>query len=241
MGLLPWKQESLITLKKGDKVICGENGKFGERWVKIAKAYGLNVEIIKSNWGEPLEPEKFRNILQADNEIRAVILTHSETSTGVINNLEAISKEVRKHEKAITIADCVTSLGACNVPMDEWGIDVLASGSQKGYMMPPGLSFVAMNQRAWKASERSDLPSFYLNLKSYKKTSDKNSNPFTPSVNLYFALEEALNMMKEEGLEKIFSRHNRHKEATQKSNGSYWFEIICSPWVWQSFHHCSRA
>ncbi|ABX07966.1 pyridoxal-phosphate-dependent aminotransferase family protein [Prochlorococcus marinus] len=217
------------TLKKGDKVICGENGKFGERWVKIAKAYGLNVEIIKSNWGEPLEPEKFRNILQADNEIRAVILTHSETSTGVINNLEAISKEVRKHEKAITIADCVTSLGACNVPMDEWGIDVLASGSQKGYMMPPGLSFVAMNQRAWKASERSDLPSFYLNLKSYKKTSDKNSNPFTPSVNLYFALEEALNMMKEEGLEKIFSRHNRHKEATQKAMEAIGLKLFAAP------------
>jgi len=203
------------TLSKGDKVICGENGKFGERWVKIAKAYGLNVNVVKAKWGEPLNPEDFKNRLEQDNEIRGVIVTHSETSTGVINDLEAISRHVNNHEKSITIADCVTSLGACNVPMDEWGLDVIASGSQKGYMVPPGLSFIAMSDRAWEASKRSDLPKFYLDLEAYKKAESKNSNPFTPSVNLYFALEEALKMMKEEGLENIFNRHERHKKATQ--------------------------
>ena len=205
------------TLSRGDRVLCGDNGKFGERWVKVARAYGLNVEVIKADWGQPLDPEAFRNALEADTqkEIRAVILTHSETSTGVINDLEAISAHVKAHGTALTIADCVTSLGASNVPMDAWGLDVVASGSQKGYMMPPGLSFVAMSERAWQAYERSDLPKFYLDLGPYRKTAAKHSNPFTPAVNLYFALEAALEMMQAEGLEAIFARHARHRAAAQ--------------------------
>ena len=205
------------TLSRGDKVLCGDNGKFGERWVKVAKAYGLEVEVIKAEWGQPLDPEAFRAALEADTAkaIRAVILTHSETSTGVINDLESISRHVKAHGTALTIADCVTSLGATNVPMDAWGLDVVASGSQKGYMMPPGLSFVAMSSRAWDAYERSDLPKFYLDLGPYRKTAAKNSNPFTPAVNLYFALEAALEMMQAEGLEAIFSRHARHRAAAQ--------------------------
>ncbi len=205
------------TLSQGDKVICGENGKFGERWVKVAKAYGLNVEIVKAEWGKPLNPLRFKTLLEQDENIRAVIITHSETSTGVINDLQTISNYVKNHKQALMIADCVTSLGACNVPMDEWGIDVIASGSQKGYMMPPGLSFVAMSKKAWIANSISNLPKFYLDLKLYKKTADKNSNPFTPGVNLYFALEEALKMMQEEGLESIFKRHERYKKATQEA------------------------
>ena len=206
------------TLSKNDQVICGENGKFGERWVKVAKAYGLDVKVIKSDWGTPLDPNQFKKILNEDNQkkIKAVILTHSETSTGVINDLKAINNEVKNHGKAITIADCVTSLGACNIPMDEWGIDVIASGSQKGYMIPPGLSFVAMSKRAWEANATSDLPKFYLDLKQYLKTSNKNSNPFTPAINLYFALETSLTMMQDEGLNNIFTRHLRHQKATQE-------------------------
>ena len=185
--------------------------------MKVAKAYGLEVEVIKAEWGQPLDPEAFRAALEADTAkaIRAVILTHSETSTGVINDLESISRHVKAHGTALTIADCVTSLGATNVPMDAWGLDVVASGSQKGYMMPPGLSFVAMSSRAWEAYERSDLPKFYLDLGPYRKTAAKNSNPFTPAVNLYFALEAALEMMQAEGLEAIFSRHARHRAAAQ--------------------------
>ncbi len=205
------------TLSKGDRVVCGDNGKFGERWVKVAKSYGLDVEVVKADWGQPLDPETFKELLDADFEkkIRAVILTHSETSTGVINDLETISKYVHNHGKALTISDCVTSLGACNVPMDDWGIDVIASGSQKGYMMPPGLSFVAMSKRAWDANKDSDLPKFYLDLKQYQKTVVKNSNPFTPAVNLFFALQASLEMMQQEGLESIFNRHGRHRDAAQ--------------------------
>jgi len=203
------------TLSRGDKVICGENGKFGERWVKVAKEFGLEVIKIKSEWGTPLNPEEFKKVLEEvkQKEIKAVILTHSETSTGVINDLETISSYIREHNTALSIVDCVTSLGACNVPVDEWELDIVASGSQKGYMIPPGLSFIAMSQKAWEAAEKSNLPKFYLNLKSYRKSLLSNSNPYTPAVNLVFALDEALKMMREEGLDNIFLRHNKHKLA----------------------------
>ena len=199
------------------QVLCGDNGKFGERWVKVARAYGLDVDVIKAEWGQPLDPEAFRAALEADTTkaIRAVILTHSETSTGVINDLETIAGHVKAHGTALTLADCVTSLGATDVPMDAWGLDVVASGSQKGYMLPPGLSFVAMSDRAWTAYERSDLPKFYLDLGPYRKTAAKDSNPFTPAVNLYFGLEAALEMMQKEGLVAIFARHARHRAAAQ--------------------------
>ncbi len=207
------------TLSKGDKVICGENGKFGERWVKVAKEFGLEVIKIDSEWGTPLNPEKFKTVLKEDTkkEIKAVILTHSETSTGVINDLETISSYIAEHDKALSIVDCVTSLGACNVPVDQWKLDIVASGSQKGYMIPPGLSFISMSEKAWAATEKSNLPKFYLDLKSYRKSLLSNSNPYTPAVNLVFALDEALKMMREEGLENIFLRHNKHKLAMSNS------------------------
>ena len=207
------------SLSKGDKVICGENGKFGQRWVKIAEEFGLEVILINAEWGKPLDPEKFKNILENDlnKDIKAVILTHSETSTGVMNDLKTISQHIRNHKKALSIIDCVTSLGAFNVPTDKWELDIVASGSQKGYMIPPGLSFISVSEKAWKAIELSNLPKFYLDLKSYKKSLLNNSNPFTPSVNLMFALDEALKMMKEEGLENLFQKHERHKRAISEA------------------------
>ncbi len=209
----------ISTLSKGDKVICGENGKFGQRWVKVAKEFGLEVIKIDAEWGTPLNPDNFKKILEKDHkkEIKAVILTHSETSTGVINDLKMISSHIRNHNKALSIIDCVTSLGACNVPIDEWELDIVASGSQKGYMIPPGLSFVSVSKKAWQASEKSNLPKFYLNLQSYKKSLSSNSNPYTPAVNLVFALDESLKMMKDEGLVKIFQRHQRHKLAVSEA------------------------
>ena len=203
------------TLSKGDSIICAENGKFGERWVKVAETFGLNVIKISSEWGKPLNPDHFKEILEKDSnkDIKAVVLTHSETSTGVLNDLETISKYIRNHKKALSIVDCVTSLGACNVPTDEWELDIVASGSQKGYMIPPGLSFISVSEKAWEASKQSNLPKFYLDLKAYKKSLQSSSNPYTPAVNLVFALEESLKMMKEEGLENIFTRHKKHKLA----------------------------
>ncbi len=207
------------TLSKGDKIICAENGKFGERWVKVAEAFGLEVIKITAEWGKPLEPEHFKEVLEKDQnkEIKAVVLTHSETSTGVINDLKTISQHIRNHKEAISIVDCVTSLGACNVPTDEWNLDIVASGSQKGYMIPPGLSFISVSEKAWNSIEKSNLPKFYLDLKAYKKSLKAYNNPYTPAVNLVFALEEALNMMREEGLENIFNRHKKHRLAIANS------------------------
>ncbi|GFE71090.1 alanine--glyoxylate aminotransferase family protein [Chroococcus sp. FPU101] len=204
-------------LSPGDRVLAADNGKFGERWVKLSKAFGLNVDVISSEWGKPLNPEDFKEKLVSDKDktIKAVIMTHSETSTGVINDLKSISKIVKDHGEALLIVDAVTSLGATSVPVDDWGIDVVASGSQKGYMIPPGMGFVSVSKKAWKAYETAKIPRFYLDLGKYKKETDKNSSPYTTPVNLMYGLQVALRMMKEEGLESIFERHQRLTQGTR--------------------------
>lgn len=207
------------VLSSGDRVLVGSNGKFGDRWAKVAKAYHLDVQTITADWGQPLDPEAFRQALEADTnkEIKAVILTHSETSSGVLNDLETINRHVKAHGEALIIVDAVTSLGACSVPIDDWGLDVVASGSQKGYMIPPGLGFVSMSDRAWTAYESSNLPRFYFDLGPYRKNAAKNTTPFTPPVNLFFALQASLRMMRAEGLDSIFARHDRLKRAAREA------------------------
>ncbi len=201
-------------LSPGDRVLVGSNGKFGERWALLAEAFGLSVERVTAEWGKPLEPSQFQEILAADAErqIKAVIVTHSETSTGVLNDLQAISQHVKAHG-ALMLVDAVTSLGATSVPMDDWGLDMVASGSQKGFMLPPGLGFVAVSPKAWEAYKTAKLPRFYLDLGKYRKEAAKNSHPFTPPVNMFFGLQVALKMMQAEGLEQIFARHHRHMSA----------------------------
>lgn len=202
-------------LSPGDRIIVAHNGKFGERWAKVAKAFGVNVEEITAPLGSPLDPAAIEASLTADSDrtIKAVIVTHSETSTGVINDLATINCHVKAHGKALIIVDAVTSLGATNVPVDEWGLDVVCSGSQKGFMIPPGLGFVSVSPKAWEAYKEAKIPKFYLDLGKYSKSAAQNTTPFTPPVNLIFALQAALRMMKNEGLENIFSRHHRHSEA----------------------------
>ncbi|MFP4103783.1 pyridoxal-phosphate-dependent aminotransferase family protein [Coleofasciculus sp.] len=204
-------------LSPGDRVLVGSNGKFGDRWAKMSAAFGLEVETITAPWGQPLDPEEFRQKLEADTDktIKAVIVTHSETSTGVLNDLETINRYVKEHGQALIIVDAVTSVGAVNLPIDEWGIDVVASGAQKGYMVPPGLGFVCVSDKAWQAYETAKLPRFYLDLATYRKAAQKNSNPFTPPVNLMLGLQAALRMMKAEGLDNIFARHYRLMQATR--------------------------
>ncbi|NEP16386.1 MAG: alanine--glyoxylate aminotransferase family protein [Leptolyngbya sp. SIO4C1] len=204
-------------LSPGDQVIVGCNGKFGERWADVAKAFGLDVQIISAEWGKPLDTEAFRTALEADSQkaIKAVVITHSETSTGVLNDLETINQHVKAHGEALIIVDAVTSLGAYNLPIDQLGLDVVGSGSQKGFMIPPGLGFVSVGEKAWQAYETAKLPRFYFDLGKYRKSAAKDSTPFTPPINLYFALHAALEMMRAEGLEAIFARHERHKQAAR--------------------------
>ena len=205
------------VLSVGDRVLVGSNGKFGQRWVDVCEAFGLKAEIISAEWGKALNPDDFKVALEADTEksIKAVIVTHSETSTGVLNDLQTIAGYVHAHGEALILVDAVTSLGACSVPIDEWGLDVVASGSQKGYMVPPGLGFVTMGDRAWQAYETSNIPKFYLDLGPYRKSGAKNTTPFTPPVSLFFAIQVALKMMQEEGLDNIFARHARLQQATR--------------------------
>ena len=204
-------------LSPGDRVLVGVNGKFGDRWAQISETFGLNTTRITAEWGQPLDTEEFRSYLEADSnkEIKAVIVTHSETSTGVLNDLETINKYVKAHGEALIIVDAVTSLGAYNVPIDDWGLDVVASGSQKGYMIPPGLGFICVSDKAWKAYETAKFPRFYMDLGKYKKANLKASSPFTPPVNLMYGLRVSLQMMQRESLESIFSRHQRLTNATR--------------------------
>ena len=204
-------------LSPGDRVLVGVNGKFGDRWAQIAEVFGLQTERISAEWGKPLDTEEFRTKLEADTnkEIKAVIITHSETSSGVLNDLETINKYVKAHKEALIIVDAVTSLGAYNLPIDDWGLDVVASGSQKGYMIPPGLGFISVSDKAWQAYEQAKIPRFYMDLGKYKKANAKNSTPFTPPINLMYGLLTALQMMQQEGLENIFERHLRLTKATR--------------------------
>jgi aspartate aminotransferase-like enzyme len=194
----------------GDRVLVIHNGKFGERWVLVSKAFGLDVVEVTAPWGQPINPDDVQAVLTADSakEIKGVIVTHSETSTGVINDLETINKHVQAHG-ALIIVDAVTSMGATNVPIDAWGLDVVCSGSQKGFMVPPGMGFVSVSAKAWEAYKTAKIPKFYLDLGKYRK----DGAPFTPAVNLIFALQASLAMMKKEGLENIFARHHRHRDA----------------------------
>lgn len=217
-------------LSPGDRVLVGCNGKFGDRWAEVCEAYGLNVERITAEWGKPLDPDQFRVRLEADTQkqIKAVVLTHSETSTAVLNDLETINHHVKAHGQALIMVDAVTSLGAIHLPVDEWGLDVVASGSQKGYMIPPGLGFVAVSDRAWDAYATATLPRFYLDLGKYRKDAAKNSTPFTPPVNLFFGLQMALRMMQAEGLDAIFARHQRQKMATRAAMKAMGLPLLAS-------------
>jgi aspartate aminotransferase-like enzyme len=204
-------------LSPGDRVIVGANGKFGDRWAELCKIFGLEVETITAEWGKPLVAAEFATKLEADTqkEIKAVIITHSETSTGVINDLENISHHIKNHGQALSIIDAVTSLGSVSVPVDAWGLDVVVSGSQKGYMVPPGLGIVAVSTKAWAAYQTAKFPKYYLDLEKYRLATINNTSPFTPPVNLIVALQTTLKMMQQEGLAAIFARHRRVMKATR--------------------------
>ncbi len=219
------------VLSPGDRVLCGVNGKFGERWADMADAFGMHCERIESDWGVPYSVEAFREKLEADTDktIKAVILTHSETSSGVANDVKAIAALAKAHGEALVIVDAVTSVGAMSVPMDEWGLDIVASGSQKAYMLPPGLGFVAVSPRALDAAERSTLPKYYWSFKLARKSLSKSTTPFTPAVNLIYGLQATLHMMRQEGLDAIFARHERLSAATQAGVKALGLKLLPNP------------
>lgn len=211
----------------GDKILSLVIGNFGARWSKIALSRGAIVEKIEVELGDVIRPEDLKAKLMKDvnKEIKIVMLTHSETSTGAKNDIKTLCKIIRDHG-AISVVDGVTSVGAMELKMDEWGVDVLVSGSQKGFMIPPGLAFLAASDRAWKVHESCMYPSFYFDWKAHKDAVLENTTPYTPAVNLIFALREALRMMKKEGLDKIYARHKKIALTLRKAIKAIGLELF---------------
>ena len=200
----------------GDTVIVARNGKFGDRMVSLAKVYGLVVVDLAYEWTEVVRPVDIAKALEEHPEARGVVVVQSETSTGVLNDVEAIGAIVKDFDDCVFIVDSITGIGAVPCLTDEWHLDVVMTGSQKGLMLPPGLAAVTVSPKAWKAYERSTLPKFYFDWTRYKKNLEKQTTPFTPAVSLVVGLVEAIKLMREETIEGIIDRHSRLAEATRK-------------------------
>ncbi len=200
----------------GDTVIVCRNGKFGDRQKQIAEVYGLNVIDLSYAWTEVVKPADVAAALAEHPEARGVIVTQSETSSGVLNDVKAIGEIVRPYEDVVLIVDSITGIGAVECKTDEWGLDVVMTGSQKGLMLPPGLAACSVSPKAWRAYERSTLPKYYFDWMKYKKSIAKDTTPFTPAVTLVLGLNDSLKMIEEEGIENTIARHSRLAEATRK-------------------------
>ncbi len=196
------------TLSPGEKALVIRGGKFGERWGEICEAYGVNFTPIDVPYGKAVDPGLAAAALQKDPQIAVVLSTHSETSTGVLHDIKAIAEAVRK-TPALLVVDAITSLGVMDVPMDDWGLDVVVAGSQKALMLPPGLALVGVSRKAWAAVERSRLPKYYFDFAAEQKHLLKNQSRFTPAISLIVGLRETLRMIRSEGLPNIFRRHER--------------------------------
>ena len=213
-------------MSPGDKIIAINGGKFGERWLKIAQAFGVVPIEVKVEWGNSVDVSVVADLLAKDPEIRGVYVQASETSTGVAHDVKKLAALTRTRENTILVVDAITALGVVNLPMEEWGIDVLITGSQKALMIPPGLAFVGVSEKAWKLQASAKCPRFYLDLKREKDNLLKDSNAWTPAVTLWIGLAESLKMMRAEGLEKIFARHARLAEATREGIRGFGLEVF---------------
>ena len=201
-------------LSWGDKALVIQGGKFGERWTELCEAYGIKPIVIEVEWGKALDPEVLKGYLKKEAAIKAVFATLCETSTGVTFDIKKFAEVVGETD-AVLAVDAISGLGAIELKTDEWGVDVVVSGSQKGFMLPPGLGFISVSKKAWKLVEESKCPKYYFDLKSAKKALDKTDTPFTPAIGLVIALNDALKMMTAEGIENIFKRHHKLAEATR--------------------------
>lgn len=215
------------TLSPGDKVLAVSIGSFGDRFATIAETFGAEVTALSYEWGHPADPDEVRTALDDDPGIKAVLVTHNETSTGVTNPLEEIAKAVRQADRLL-IVDAVSSLGAIPLDMDGWGLDVVVTGSQKGWMVPPGLAFVAMSERGWQASGTATMPRFYFDLAKARDFLKKGQTPFTPAVSIFYGLDVALEKMAAEGPESIQTRHANIGRSVREGVKSLGLELLVS-------------
>jgi len=210
----------------GDKVIAVDAGKFGKRWADMAKIYGLNAQIITVERGQAVNVEKIAELLKAHPDTRGILVHASETSTGVRHDVKSIAKLASSAKDCLTLVDGVTSLGIFSVPMDAWGVDVLVGGSQKGFMLPPGLSFGAASERAWKRCEEIKNVRYYLDWRKERKANAENSGAFTSVVTLIGGLREVLRYFDKEGLENVYRRNWKMAAATRKAAVAMGFELF---------------
>ena len=210
---------------RDDKVLVINGGKFGERWTNICRAYGLNVEEIVVEWGYAVKPEVVEEKLKKDKDIKGVFVQASETSTGVYHDIKALASIVKKYSDTLFVVDAISALVAHDLRTDEWGIDVMIGGSQKGVMLPPGLAFVSVSDKAWARTETSKLPKFYFNFRKERANLAKNQTNFTSPVTLIIGLNESLRMLRAEGLENVFRRHATLANATRKAVQAIGLEI----------------
>lgn len=201
------------VINENEKAIFVNGGKFGERWGQLIKTFGGIPVEIKKDWGDPPTVDEIIELIKKYPEVKAIFLTHSETSSGTITDIKEISRAVHQFSDALIVVDGITSVGAIELKMDEWDLDIVLTGSQKGLMIPPGLAFIAVSERAWKKINQTENRTFYLSLKRAKKALESGDTPWTPAITLIIGANEALKMIKQEGIENVWKRHSRLAEG----------------------------
>ncbi|MHA1597135.1 MAG: pyridoxal-phosphate-dependent aminotransferase family protein [Alphaproteobacteria bacterium] len=229
-GTGAWEAALMNTLSRGDRVLMFECGQFSGLWGKLAGRFGIEVEMLAGDWRSGIDAERLAKILDADtgHAIKAVCVVHNETSTGVASNIPAIRKAMDgASHPALLMVDTISSLACMDYRHDDWGVDVTVSGSQKGLMLPPGLSFTAISDKALAATETSTFEKSYWRWQDMLDANAKGFFPYTPATNLLYGLQEALAMLDEEGLDVVFARHARHAEATRRAVAAWGLETCC--------------
>ncbi len=229
-GTGAWEAAIVNTLSPGDRVLLFETGHFSQLWRQVAEKFGIKVEYVPGNWRKGASAAELEARLAADRDrcIKAVLVVHNETSTGVTSRIAELRRAMNQaHHPALFMVDTISSLGSIDYRHDEWGVDVTIAGSQKGLMLPPGMSFNAISGKALAASGNAKLPRSYWDWQEMLKPNRSGFFPYTPPTNLLYGLREALRMVQEEGLANVFRRHDRHAEATRAAARAWGLEIVC--------------
>lgn len=229
-GTGAWEAALVNTLSTGDRVLMFETGQFATLWREVAQRLGLQVDFVAGDWRQGVDADTVEARLRDDqaHEIKAVMVVHNETSTGIASNVAAVRRAMdRAGHPALLMVDTISSLASIDYRQDEWGVDVTVAGSQKGLMLPPGLSFNGISKKALAASKQAGLPKSYWSWQDMLRANDNGFFPYTPATNLLYGLREALNMLLEEGLDQVFERHRRLAEATRRAVRAWDLELLC--------------
>jgi alanine-glyoxylate transaminase / serine-glyoxylate transaminase / serine-pyruvate transaminase len=229
-GTGAWEAALVNTLSPGDEILIAETGQFAVLWRQLAERLGLKVRVIATDWRHGADPDAIEESLAADqsHQIKAVCIVHNETSTGVASRIPAIRRAIDNvRHPAIFIVDTISSLGSIDFRMDEWGVDITVAGSQKGLMLPPGLSFNAVSDKALAAGKSASLTKSYWDWQDMLAANKNGFFPYTPATNLLYGLQESIRMLLDEGLDRVFARHARHGEAARAAVAGWGLEVVC--------------